>query len=173
MIDINELRRRLSYDPATGVLKWLDPISNAVKPGSVAGNYTKPYVHIKINGRLYGAHRVAWAIHHGEWPRMMVDHIDGDPHNNRASNLRLATRSQNNWNSSTRKDNKTGFKGVSIRGNGKYRAKIAAHGKVYSLGDFESPEDAHEVYELASHLLHGDFARPGAKLSQGYRLSIK
>lgn len=173
MIDINELRRRLSYDAETGLLRWLDPVSRAVKAGTIAGNHTKCYVHVKINGTLYGAHRLAWAIHHGEWPKMLVDHIDGDPHNNRISNLRLATKSQNNWNSSKRKDNKTGFKGVSIRENGRFRAKIAAHGKVYSLGVYETPEEAHEIYELAAHLLHGEFARPGAKLTHGYRLSVK
>lgn len=166
MIAPELLRQRILYDEASGTMRWVHPKSNAVKVGQRCGNHTRRYVHIKIDGKLYAAHRVAWAMHHGEWPPAEIDHIDGDCHNNRISNLRLATRQENNWNVGKRKDNKSGFKGVSLRENGKYRAKISAANRVHHLGVFDTAEEAAEVYDLAANLLHGEFACPGTRLAE-------
>src|SRR5690242_15474624 len=65
-----------------------------------------------------------------------VDHRDGNPLNCRRSNLRIATRSQNNSNRRVSKSNKTGFKGVDRKGN-KFRAVIQVNKVQKHLGYFD------------------------------------
>jgi len=89
-----------------------------------------------------------------------IDHIDGDGLNNRRDNLRVATGSQNNCNMRTRKDNTSGFKGVSWRKSCmKWRAYISLSGEQMHLGYYETPEDAHAAYTEASLNFHGSFGR--------------
>lgn len=89
-----------------------------------------------------------------------VDHINGNPLDNRRENLRLATRSQNMANSTRRSDNTSGYKGVCWdKGMQKWRAGLSVNGKTRYLGCFDSPEQAHAVYLEAAKALHGEFAR--------------
>ena len=67
---------------------------------------------MKFLGQEIGVHRIAWALHHGEYPLLEIDHINGDGADNRLCNLRLATSSQNNQNRRLSSRNKTGIKGV-------------------------------------------------------------
>lgn len=87
-----------------------------------------------------------------------VDHIDGNTMNNTRVNLRLSTSSQNQCNRGKSKRNTTGYKGVTYR-NRKWIAQIGLNGKVYYLGVFDSPEEAHEAYKKAAMELHGTFAK--------------
>lgn len=93
----------------------------------------------------------------------MVDHVDGNPLNNRRSNIRLCTHAQNMKNRRRHKTNASGFKGVShdpgrsrIR---PWRAKIQVDGTEVRLGSFETAEAAYAAYCLAAKELHGEFAR--------------
>jgi hypothetical protein len=89
-----------------------------------------------------------------------VDHIDGNGLNNRKENLRMATRSQNQYNSRRRVDNPSGYKGVrSYKDTGKWQARITANKKQYHLGYFDTAEEAHKAYCEASKKLHGEFSR--------------
>lgn len=88
-----------------------------------------------------------------------VDHIDGNKLNNRRSNLRLATRAENNRNRARRRDNKSGFKGVTKHSSGRWRATIKANGKFKHLGVFDTPQEAHAAYLDASRYWHGEFGR--------------
>jgi hypothetical protein len=89
-----------------------------------------------------------------------VDHIDGNPLNNRRSNLRLATPSENQWNQKRSCANTSGFKGVGWHERDRrWQARIRKEGKLYHLGNFKSPEEAHEAYCRAAAELHGEFAR--------------
>lgn len=92
---------------------------------------------------------------------LFTDHINGDKLDNRRSNLRIATRSQNSWNSKKlRKHNTSGFKGVSWhKRNQMFHAEIRAFGKHYHLGNFKTAEEASSAYKDASIRLHGEFAR--------------
>src|SRR5262245_33505102 len=106
------LREVLDYDPSTGVFK-----SNGGRCGSRVGatlvGTVRPdgYREIRIDWQRYLAHRLAWLHVHGSWPAGDIDHVNGNPSDNRIVNLRLATRTQNNANS-RRRPNTSGFKGV-------------------------------------------------------------
>jgi len=88
-----------------------------------------------------------------------VDHIDGNRLNNRRSNLRLCTSSQNKMNRGIRKDTKSGYKGVSWhKQRKKWTARIKAEGKYKHLGLFENIKDAVIAYNEASIKYHKEFA---------------
>ena len=88
-----------------------------------------------------------------------VDHRDGNGLNNRKSNLRLATRSQNQWNKTAYKTNTSGYKGVTwdIQ-KGKWRVKIAVNRRQIFLGLFDDLTEAGAAYAEAALKYHGDFA---------------
>ena len=93
------LRELLSYNPDTGLLHWLKPVAQRIKVGAEAGcKGPGGYRVVRVLGANYLAHRVAWAIHYGEWPAENIDHFDGNPSDNTIGNLRLATPAENNAN---------------------------------------------------------------------------
>lgn len=119
---------------------------------------------------LYARHKMLWcgryltfSLHReilGAAPGVEVDHINGDGLDNRRANLRLSSRQGNNCNKPAYKNNKSGYKGVSLcRRDGGWRAQIQVDGRVRNLGTFKTPEDAHVAYCAASIRLHGDFSR--------------
>ncbi len=87
-----------------------------------------------------------------------TDHKNGNRLDNRRSNLRNATQSQNSRNTATRKDNKLGIKGVSIH-RGRYRARIFNNGKRITLGRFKTPQEAKAAYDKAATDLFQEYAR--------------
>lgn len=94
-----------------------------------------------------------------------VDHINGDKLDCRRSNLRVATRGQNNTNTRlVRKNNSSGFRGVSkmleVYGwNGRWKAQIQGGGeKNRFIGSFKTKEEAARAYNEAAKKLHGEFA---------------
>lgn len=89
-----------------------------------------------------------------------VDHVDGDGMNNRRSNLRVASRSQNMGNQRTRCGAKTSrFKGVSLLPNGRWHAQIKVNGKTKFLGAYAEETDAATAYDRAARAAFGEFAR--------------
>ncbi len=117
------------------------------------------YRGVSLDRKKYWAHRIIFAMFNNCDPGMSdIDHIDGDKSNNRPSNLRIATRSQNTCNQGARKNNKSHFKGVSPNGSG-FSAQITVRGKCIHLGTFKTPRDAHSAYCSAAERLHGKFAR--------------
>jgi hypothetical protein len=88
-----------------------------------------------------------------------VDHANRDPLDNRRSNLRLCTKSQNQWNKGAYSNNSSGFKGVTFdRSQGKWEARIRVDGRMRRLGRYNAPEAAHAAYCAAVHELRGQFA---------------
>lgn len=118
-------------------------------PRSV-GKKTWMHMHRVVLERILGR-----ALGAGEY----ADHIDGNGLNNCRTNLRLATHQQNMQNRKMSKANVVGYKGVTKRENGRFRAQIKSDGKRYSLGTFTTAEEAHTAYCAAARELHGDFAR--------------
>lgn len=134
-------------------------------------NEYKWYLNERVKGYRY-CHTTGGLLMHRlimDLPgKLFVDHINGDGLDNRRSNLRLCTNSQNQANSKIRKDNKTGLKGVQIDGwalrKGRksiYRASIQYQGKTIRIGRYETPELAKKVYDKKAQELFGDFARIG------------
>jgi len=150
----------LIYDPETGFfIRKFNKMGSKKFHGKVAGYKSKGSILIGVGGRAYFAHRLAWLYVYGEWPKNDIDHIDGNSLNNKLSNLRLATPSENLRNRGKQKNNKSGYKGVYFNTQkNKWQAKINVHNKAYHLGYYDSPQEAGESYILASKELHGEFS---------------
>lgn len=164
-----EVESVLSYSPETGEFNWLrkagssraDLAWNGQRAGRVAGCISgSGYNTIGVCGRLYQAHRLAWLCVYGRWPVGDIDHINGDRADNRISNLREATRSQNNCNRGATSANTSGYKGVFFKKHGsRWQAQIKINGRIKHIGYFPTPEAASVAYTEAALRLHGEFAR--------------
>lgn len=164
-LTVHRIRELLSYDPETGDFVWLVN-RRKVRAGSIAGRtWTSrrdghQYREIRIAGRDYLAHRLAWLLTYGQWPSECIDHVNGDGLDNRLANLREATNSQNQCNKRHQRHNAIGLKGVSFdRLTKKWRARIMVHGRDKHLGRFPTAELAHAAYCAAAADMHGEFAR--------------
>jgi len=150
------LKEVLYYSPESGLFRWIAPTSNRVKAGWLAGLVRKNgYVSINVDGRRYYAHRLAWLYMTGAWPPAQIDHIDRNPVNNAFRNLRLATPSENMQNTSKRRDNTSGYKGVTYRkDSGKWHAQIRVKGENMGLGSYTSKIKAAQAYAIAASVYH-------------------
>ena len=156
MITQTELKNLLHYDSGSGLFYWLRKDSC-----KIAGRTKKNgRVEIRVNKKLYAAHRLAWLYVYGEFPEHVVDHIDGNPNNNSIQNLRSVTRSQNLYNSKIPITNTSGVKGVhwSSREN-KWRVKLHVNGKEKNFGYFDSLEVAKLIITEARDKFHGEYCR--------------
>ena len=163
------LLKRLSYDPETGIFVWLlyhDSLRHDQYAGKQAGtvlnskNHKINYLQIKIDGRRYKAHRLAFLYMTGKLPTDGVDHRDGNGLNNRWMNIRVANNMQNSWNRGLHINNKVGLKGVIFfKRNGRFRAQIVICGKKKHLGMFATANDAHKAYVIAAKNNFGEFSR--------------
>jgi hypothetical protein len=155
---IEALKTALRYEPETGQFYWR--VGNRRWIGKVAGTRGSQYVHIAYEGRRYLAHRLAWAFLNGRWPTAQIDHRDLDGRNNRSTNLRDATRRQNQQNRRRHKNNTSGVKGVSWhRKNRNWRVRIKVAQKYLHVGSFASKEVAAQAYADAAQRYFGEFAR--------------
>lgn len=155
MLNAERLRELLRYDPETGVFTWLVRTSTCIKVGDVAGTTdTLGYILIRVDGVRYKAHRLAFLWMTGEWPKDMIDHINGAKGDNRFANLRPATPAENRQNQRRAKSNsQTGLLGVCRHGK-RFRATIRIDGRYIHLGTFDTPDQAHETYLAAKRRLH-------------------
>jgi len=153
----NKIAEVLSYNPETGDLTWIKRTSNRIKVGDKAGRirrdcrgYTN-YMDTNVFGKSYPNHRLGWFLTHGSWPSHDIDHIDGDGMNNKLSNLRDVSRSDNLLNTGVWRHNTSGIKGVYLRKDtGLWTAKAQYKGKVTHLGCFKTKEEAAEARAKAS-----------------------
>ena len=149
----------LRYDQNTGEFSWVIPLYQAKACGAKAGSIAEGYSRIRLDGESYRAHHLAWFYMTGRWPRPMIDHRDGNRANNRWSNLRLATQSENSANRRRHMNNTSGFKGVSLCPSGKWRAYVTRNNRKIYLGRYATPQAAHAAYVAAARKLFGEFAR--------------
>lgn len=152
----DRLHQLLDYDRETGAFTWLVNRRGGVKAGDAAKSIgNNGYVRITIDGVSYLAHRLAWLSAHGEMPSAEIDHIDRVKTNNKLSNLRCVTRSENQQNMLLIRSNTSGFRGVSwISSLGKWQAAIRVNGRRIQLGLFHAPEDAYRAYLQAASRFH-------------------
>ena len=149
-----------------GNLYWKKQTANNLKAGSKAGGLFdggersggKRYK-VGYDKKIYRMHRLIYLMHHNTLPKY-IDHIDGNPLNNRIENLREATLSQNAWNMKLSKRNKSGVKGVLWdKTNNRWYARCMANKKRYHVGYFKDLEDAKMAIKQLREKLHGEFAR--------------
>lgn len=151
------LRQLLRYNPKTGKLFWRKRVNKSFssthrakiwnakyakqEAGCIRGN--GGYRSVTVNYIKMPAHRIAWALFYGEWPRGMIDHINGVRTDNRLENIRDVTLSENARNSSRSTKNTSGHTGVSWEGRSKrWRAYIRENRKTVGLGYFRNIDDA-------------------------------
>jgi len=156
------LTNLLHYFPETGDFVWLKPTTFRVKAGAVAGSIwvndrkrSKAHFQLMITimGGKYLAHRLAWLFGHGKDPgEKLIDHINGNSLDNRLSNLRLVTTTENQWNvSEALSSSKSGSRGVYFhRQSGKWCASICTNGKHKHLGSFKTKDEASLAYQQAA-----------------------
>lgn len=131
----------LDYNPQTGAFKWKRRRTQA---GCVN---TAGYLVIRIKKTLHYAHRLAWFLHYGTWPEREIDHINRDKSDNRISNLRLATSTQNKVNCGMRSHNTSGYKGVFwSKQKARWQARATRHKKQFHLGFWDTAQQAGEAY---------------------------
>lgn len=151
----------LEYEPGTGALRWRRS-AGPVKAGSAAG-YVKShgYVVVGMWKRLYLAHRLAWLVMTGEWPPEghEVDHRNRNRSDNRWSNLRLATRSQQLMNAGAQSNSRTGVRGVRwCKQTQKWAVQIKRNGKYTTVGRYQEFDVAVQVRRAAERDCFGEFA---------------
>jgi hypothetical protein len=160
------LRGVIRYDGQTGqvfriagTIRRGHPVEDVLmgRPFGPAG-----HLHAGVGGRNHSLARLIWLYVTGEWPTGYIDHIDGDPQNNRIANLRDVSPRVNSQNRGRPpKHNKTGLMGVHYdsrdRAIHKYRARLHINGKQVSLGTFMTAEEAHLAYMDAKRKLHEGF----------------
>ena len=146
----DRLKELLSYDPDSGDFTRLIN-RRSFKKGSVAGGLvSQGYIQIKIDGRKYLAHRLAFLYMTGSFPPNHTDHINGITDDNHWLNLRSATCGENMKNQKKRRDNKSGFVGVNWDDHTKkWRSQIQVDGKRIQLGLFISKRAAITARKVA------------------------
>lgn len=159
MITHKELTSSLNYNPETGIFTW-KIASGSASIGKVAGfktNSQADYLSIRINGKSYLCHRLAWFYMKGCWPKGLIDHINGVKNDNRISNLREVTRGQNKTNSVS--SSNTGIKGVHLlKGKNTYKVMFKLKGKSICLGYTDDIELAELMSIAFREKYHGEFA---------------
>jgi hypothetical protein len=157
---ISKDRVRELFDYQDGNLIRKVSIQSRSRLGEKAGaNSTRGVVIVSVDYKRYKAHRLIWLWHHGSLPPV-IDHIDGDPTNNRIENLRPATHATNMRNSKKPRTNTSGFKGVRFhKQRQKWTAQISVNNRSLYLGIYETPELAYAAYCAGAAEHHGEFAR--------------
>lgn len=167
-LDAKRLREILEYDDKSGKFTWLvesrTGFHNSVVnhlAGDEAGTPRKVdgRIVIRVDGKLYLRYRLAWLWMFGKWPSKEIDHLDGNPTNDRIENLREATRALNQQNirRPTKSKKSSAYLGVFANKPGRskpWKAAICHKGKQISLGSFNTEEEAHCAYLSAKRRIH-------------------
>ena len=172
------LRMMLSYKPDSGEFSWkprppwmftASATGRGRKtPEALSRTWNARYAGLPAFTRLVNgytnaivcdtnirAHRAAWAISHGYWPKTDIDHINRDRGDNRIANLRLATRSQNCHNRTVKDE---AWRGAYFdKRRGTWFTMVTLHGKSKYHGPYASKAEASAAYRLQSSLVYGEF----------------
>ena len=159
-MEFTRVQELLRYDPATGNIYWKVGKSN-ILAGSLAGRLRSDgYRTIKIDGRDYYSHRIAWLLVTGMWPEDQIDHKNGIRSDNRLENLRECNSFQNKQN----EKKKARFAGIPPSSKligawwnsktEKWCSDITYYGNRVVLGSFDTEIEAHNAYKKAKLRFH-------------------
>lgn len=157
MLTQAELKSYLHYNPETGIFTWAKRTSKSVCIGEIAGNTSfYGYIEIRLLGKLYKAHRLAWLYVYGKLPSGDIDHINRIRNDNRIENIRDIPHSLNIINQKLKTNNTSGIRGVSWdKSRNKWEVKLYINGKSKSLGRFDSLIDAKNKHTSVFNELYG------------------
>lgn len=154
------LRELLIYQPETGQLHNAVRRGRAQKGQLVTLHTSDGYLRVTVLRRTLLAHRVAWAMHYGEWPKGELDHVNGVRDDNRIDNLREATSQENSMNRGKYRNNTSGYKGVTWDASrSKWLVAVSKGGKREHVGRYDDLEVAVCAYKTRARILHGGFHR--------------
>lgn len=161
MIDLTleQLAAALTYDPATGEFRWTAaerPRRRSDLAGTVAAN---GYVMVRLHGKVRLAHRLAWALHYGQWPEFEIDHVNGRRADNRICNLRDVPHLANMRNHPQNRR----LVGAVAAESGRWAANVHRYGKVAPVGEFDTPQEANAAWKDAQSRVQ-DPNRPRPKV---------
>jgi len=141
---LNEL-----FEYQDGNLFWRETKCPRAIKGTLAGSMQRNgYWRVGVDYVYYGLHRAIWIYHNGDIPSgMHIDHLDGNPSNNKIENLRCCTQTQNEWNKKVA--------GVSFE-KGKWRARFKCSNKSYHVGLFNTFEAAKSARDAAVIEMRGE-----------------
>lgn len=141
---IDLLHERYYYKD--GELFYKNNINSRGKKNTKVGSIDfNGYIVTKINYKKYTVHRLIFAMHNRYFPPL-IDHIDRNKINNKIENLREATNSENLINTGIRKNNTSGYKGVSYhKYSKKWISSVCRNCKIHHMGYFNTPEEAHQA----------------------------
>lgn len=162
MLTVDELKNELHYDEITGVFtRILRKRSDRFM--TVAGaKDSKGHIQIRVKGKLYLAHRLAWLYMTGKLPEFQIDHRNRCRDDNAFYNLREATHAENTRNAKIRKDNTSGVKGVKWSSEaGKWVASCRVDKVNHHLGYFSSIEEAAYARNSFAFVAHREFFTEG------------
>jgi len=161
MLTQTRLREMLEYDPDTGVFRWRKGGPGRYYPGRIAGaTNAGGYRVIAFDGERLRAARLAWLYMTGKWPEEHVDHINGNPADDRWANLREATRAENLHNVGLRPNNTSGVRGVSWnKRQQQWHARVNFNGTLFHCGYFDTLDEAKAARDAKAFSLAGEFAR--------------
>jgi hypothetical protein len=148
------------YEP-DGTIWWKEQITGRGRPRNmnrpVGCRHSSGYLHFGFKGKYYDVHVAIWEMHYGPvTPGMQVDHKNNVRNDNKVENLQELTHGDNSKKQLMRKNNKTGYKGVSFcKKRKKFLARIHVNYKNIHLGRFDTAEEAYEVRRAAELHYYG------------------
>ena len=151
-------RASSKYIPVCGLFLWTENYPERGGDGGLFTDDGQIHVHFHLRKEIPSPSPSVALYIYGEWPPDQIDHIDGEPSNNRLDNLRLATNSENQQNRK-KSNNTSGAKGVCKIRN-RFKAHIGVRGKVKNLGTYGTFNEAADAYKTAAAQYFGEFARP-------------
>jgi hypothetical protein len=167
------LRECFLYDAESGFLQWRIRPREHFRNNTGWHNFNHQFAgclagwvkangrrEIKLDGRAYKAARIIWALHVGHGNFGQIDHIDGNPANNKLSNLRDVTARQNAQNRNVNVPNSSGIRNVTWHKQAKkWWVRITVEGVTRSFGLFDDLDEAVSAAEQKRRDLFGEFAR--------------
>jgi hypothetical protein len=159
-LSFHKANSEFRYDEKTGTLWWRKPREGRRLDIPAGRRQKNRHVTVSLDYVAYQVPHIIWLLKTGKWPTKELDHKNTIRWDNRWNNLREATPTQNRANSSRRKDNSSGMKGVSWHApRKKWRARIMLGRKETHLGLFDSKEAAQRIYIKAAKKYFREFAR--------------